>query len=204
MGRRILIVAFGPFPGVPVNPSAALARQLVRTPRPALADLRLDLQILPTRWAALARLSERIAATGPDGVLLLGVAARRRALCIETRAINAAGRPDAAHRRPPSPLLMSGGPAVRRTTVAVPPLLAAARARFTPTRASRDAGRYLCNASYYLALAEAGTVPVVFVHVPGSRPSARGRIDPRLAPALGALLRAFAAQVRRHPTQRTV
>jgi len=194
--RRILLVAFGPFPGVPVNPSAALARQLARTRRPAWADLRLDLEILPTRWSALTRLSQRIAATRPDGVLLLGVAARRRALCIETRAVNAARRADAAHCPPPSARLVPGGPAALGTTVAVPRLVAAARTRFAPVRASRDAGRYLCNASYYRALAEAGAVPVVFVHVPGSRPQAGGRIDPRLAPALGALLRAFAAQVR--------
>jgi pyroglutamyl-peptidase len=43
-----------------------------------------------------------------------------------------------------------------------------------PCRASQDAGRYLCNASYFAALA--GPVPVLFLHIPkppGRRPAGK-------------------------------
>ena len=41
------------------------------------------------------------------------------------------------------------------------------RRRGVPVAVSRDAGRYLCNAGYYRALAE--PCPVLFVHVPPPR-----------------------------------
>lgn len=196
MGRRtrILVTAFGPFPGVPVNPSARLARALSRTRRPALAEIDLRVEILPTRWDALALLARHLDRHRPDGVLLLGVAPRRRALCVETRAVNAASdRPDAAGRHPPAPRIAPGAPRELRTSAHVPPLLAAARAAVAQTRPSRDAGRYLCNASYFEALRQATAIPVVFVHVPG-RPQGATRLG--LARALAALLRRLAGQAR--------
>lgn len=202
---RILIVAFGPFPGVPVNPSAALARKLARTRRPALCNVAIDLEILPTRWDALPRLSRRLAQLAPDGVLLLGVAARRTALCVETRAVNAAAdRPDAARRHPPARALRPGGPEVMRSTAPVARLLAAARGAFHPTRASRDAGRYLCNASYFLALEAANGRPVVFIHLPGQRGAKAALQEGNLPLALSHLLRALAraAATRRRPADR--
>ena len=36
---RVLITGFGPFPGAPFNPSAALAKALARRRRPAFADV---------------------------------------------------------------------------------------------------------------------------------------------------------------------
>ena len=36
---RVLITGFGPFPGAPFNPSAALAKALARRRRPALAGI---------------------------------------------------------------------------------------------------------------------------------------------------------------------
>ncbi|MFG1437069.1 pyroglutamyl-peptidase I family protein, partial [Xanthobacter sediminis] len=87
---RILICAFGPFPGVPVNPSERLGRTLAHMRRPALAGCDLALEILPTRWAALGLLERHLDRHAPDAVLLLGVAPRRRALCVETRAVNVA------------------------------------------------------------------------------------------------------------------
>lgn len=192
---RILVTAFGPFPGVPVNPSARLARALARTRRPALAGIDLAVEILPTRWDALPLLARALDHHRPDGVLLLGVAPRRRALCVETRAVNMAeDRPDAARRHPPARRIDPAAPPVLRATAHVPPLLAAAGAAFAPVRPSWDAGRYLCNASYFAALAHTKGIPVVFVHIPG-RP--RGARHPGLARALAALLRVLAAQARR-------
>lgn len=192
---RILVCAFGPFPGVPVNPSARLAQRLGRMRRPAFAGIELIVQILPTRWDGLDLLRHHLAHVAPDAVLLLGVAPRRRALCVETRAVNdAADRADAVHRHPPSRRICPHGPRVLRSTADVPVLLAAARAQYPDTQTSRDAGRYLCNASYFIALDWAGGRPVVFVHVPGRRGrETRGS----LPAALGAMLIPLAAQARR-------
>ncbi|MFG1480970.1 peptidase C15 [Xanthobacter sp. V4C-4] len=188
-----MICAFGPFPGVPVNPSARLARDLVRARRPALAACDLRLEILPTLWASLPVLADLIARHRPDGMLLFGIAPRRRRLSIETRAVNAAAdRPDSAGRHPPRRRIDASAPAVLKSPARIPHLVAAARAA-CPAAPSRDAGRYLCNASYFIALARTGdAIPVVFVHVPG-RPHRHGAA---LGLALRVLLRAFAAQVR--------
>ncbi|WP_454916992.1 pyroglutamyl-peptidase I family protein [Xanthobacter sediminis] len=194
---RILVCAFGPFPGVPVNPSARLALKLARTRRPALADIDLRVEILPTRWDALGELARHLDGFKPDAVLLLGVAPRRRALCVETRAVNAAAdHPDAARRHPGARRIDPQAPLVLRTRAHVPPLVAAARSAFASTRPSRDAGRYLCNASYFTALAWAKGIPVVFVHVPGRPRRPRGESHPGIARALAALLRNLAAQAR--------
>ncbi len=193
VGPRILICAFGPFPGVPANPSERLARALARMRRPALADCELALEILPTRWEALGLLQRHLHRHAPDAVLLMGVAPRRRVLCVETRAVNAAAdRPDAARRHPPTRLIEAAAAPVLRATARVPALVAAARETGVPVRLSRDAGCYLCNASYLTALTQAQGRPVVFVHVPGRMPARRAAL-PR---ALGALLVALAAQAR--------
>lgn len=195
MTRRLLICAFGPFPGVAANPAEAIARALGRRRWPG--DIAVAVEILPTRWAVLRRLPALLGRHAPDGVLLLGVAARRRALCVETRAVNrATDRPDAIRAHPDHHQLVAGGPAVRRTTARPRPLLAAARAAFTPARLSRDAGRYLCNASYFIALESLPAVPVVFVHVPGL-PRGSQRPPAGLTRACAGVVTALAAQARR-------
>ncbi|MDQ0503934.1 pyroglutamyl-peptidase I family protein [Xanthobacter agilis] len=199
---RILVCAFGPFPGVPVNPSARLAQVLGRTRRPALGAIDLIVEILPTRWDALGRLVVLLERHAPDAVLLLGVAPRRSVLCVETRAVNAAAdRPDVAYRHPRARRIDPDAPANLRTTARIAPLVAAARAAGAAARSSRDAGRYLCNASYFQALAWAAAhpakpPPVVFVHVPGRQARPR-REDPILARAVAALLVTLHTQSRR-------
>lgn len=196
MTRRLLVCAFGPFPGVAANPAEAIARAFGRRRWPG--DITVAVEILPTRWAVLKGLPALLRRHAPDGVLLLGVAARRRALCVETRAVNrTTDRPDAARAHPDHRRLMTGGREVLQTTARPRPLLAAARTAFTPARLSRDAGRYLCNASYFIALATLpAAVPVVFVHVPGQHDDSL-RPGTGLARACVRVLVALAAQVRR-------
>jgi pyrrolidone-carboxylate peptidase len=43
---RVLITGFGPFPGAPFNPSAALAKALARRRRPAFAGIERAVQLL--------------------------------------------------------------------------------------------------------------------------------------------------------------
>ena len=180
---RVLLLGFGPFPGAPRNPSAALAQKLARRRRPLLADLERRAHVLATTYAAVDRDLPKLLADKPDIVLVFGLAARRRHVCIETRARNALSVlfPDAGGYRPRHSRIERGGPDTHVGRAPFPRLLDALRAHHVPARLSRDAGRYLCNYAYWRALAHAanGGPLVQFVHIPAlarnPRPYRRGR-----------------------------
>jgi pyroglutamyl-peptidase len=181
---RLLLTGFGPFPGVPRNPSARLAVSLATEPRLRLLGIEAKALVLPTTYAAIdLALLPALAQHGPGLVLMLGVAARRRALSIETRATNRASRlmPDASGQTGLRLTLEPDGPAARHLALASTPLRRMVQG--VPARLSRDAGRYLCNAAYFAALGQAGGRTAIFVHVP--LPERPGR------PTLAAMHRAL-------------
>lgn len=201
---RVLVTGFGRFPGMPSNPSADLAGELARSPR--LPDAALEARLLPTRWDEAAAFAATLDRLAPDVVLMLGVAARRRQVCVEVIAHNATGAfPDAARCHPPSHRLTPEGPARRPLSATAAPLLRALHEAGVPARRSRDAGRYVCNALAWSAYgwaeagprADGGPRLAVFVHVPLPRPGRLSRL--RLLRALEGLLRALLAQY--HATQ---
>lgn len=167
---RILITGFGAFPGAPFNPSAALARALSRRRRPALADVVLSVHIFPTAYVAIDRDLPKLLQARPDLVLMFGLAARRKAVCVETRARNAISVlfPDADGFRPAGGAIAKKGPAALRGRAPFQHLVGAARTAGGSARLSRDAGRYVCNYAFWRALALAGgNGPLVqFVHIP--------------------------------------
>jgi pyroglutamyl-peptidase len=169
---RLLVTGFGPFPGVRVNPTARLAVMAAQSRRFARLGVAVEAHVFSTRWSAVARdLPPLIARLAPDAALHLGVAAKRRRVCVETVARPSPSMlaPDAggatAPRRP-------GASASRAFAIAAStgPLLASFRRAGAAARLSNDAGRYLCNAVYHqsLSLRAAGRDPrpTVFVHVP--------------------------------------
>ena len=181
---RVLVTGFGPFPGIPRNPSGRLALSLARDPRLRRLDIEARALVLPTTYTAINDvLLPALGRPKLDLVLMLGVAARRRALCIETRAANRASRlmPDASGRTGLRLALQGGMPAARYLALSARPLLRALSG--IPARLSRDAGRYLCNAAYFAALGRTGGPKAVFVHVP--LPERPGR------PTLAAMHRAL-------------
>ncbi|MFY9692228.1 MAG: pyroglutamyl-peptidase I [Xanthobacteraceae bacterium] len=205
---RVVLAGFGPFPGAPFNPSAALVEALAHRRRPALAGIERITHIFATTYAAVDREIPRLVATKPDIVLIFGLAGRRRALCIETRARNAVSIlfPDASGYRPKSSIIAEGGPGARRGNAPFAQLLAAVRPLGVPARLSRDAGRYLCNYAYWRALEQSrdGGPLVQFIHIPpvGLKPrrrrSKRRSISlPPLVAATEALLLALLAASRR-------
>jgi pyroglutamyl-peptidase len=202
---RVLITGFGPFPGAPFNPSAALAIALARRRRPALAGIKRATHIFATTYASVDRDLPKLLAQKPDVVLMFGVAGRRRHLCIETRARNAVSLlfPDASGRRPAHGVIKLRGPAALGGNAPFARLAGAAGPR---ARLSRDAGNYLCNYVYWRALEHVrGTRPLVqFVHIPPvgakPRPRRRSKKPPTLAQLLKpaeALLIALIAASRR-------
>jgi pyroglutamyl-peptidase len=189
-GAPVLVTGFGPFPGVPVNPSEAIVAALGRVP-----GARLTRRRLATTWDGLPALDGLLA--GVRIAVHVGVAPRARRLRIETIAVDARHpAPDAAGRLPA--LLATSG-AVRRGRAVAAPLVAAARATGVPAGISGDAGRYLCNALYFRSLAAAETAVrphlSVFVHVPPPAVQ-RGRRLADLTAAVAAVIAALVTQTR--------
>jgi pyroglutamyl-peptidase len=174
---RLLITGFGPFPGMPRNPSAALARRVAASPRWRVLGIDVTCRILTTAYAALATELDPALAERPDAVLLIGVAGRSKRIRVEWRATSRRSTlfPDVAGETAGS--VASGRTVARRSPIAPIKPLRALRAQKLPSRISRDAGRYLCNASYHRALALPR--PVLFIHIPKPPRPARGKAGPR-------------------------
>jgi pyroglutamyl-peptidase len=185
---RVLLIGFGPFPGAPINPSASLVKMLARRRRPAFAALDIATHAFATAYAAVDHELPKLLAAKPDIVLIFGLAARRRQLCIETRARNAVSLlfPDARGFRPPHGAIARGRPSSRYGNAPFTRVLSAARSRALPARLSRDAGCYLCNYAYWRALERGGGSLVQFVHIPSARLTPQ-RHSKRLLPSLEAL-----------------
>jgi pyroglutamyl-peptidase len=191
---RVVLAGFGPFPGMPFNPSAALVRELARRRRPALVDVTYTIHVFATRYAAVDRELPKLFAEKPDVVLIFGVAGRRRDLSVETRARNALSvlYPDAGGHRPARETIARGEGGVLRGTAPFQQLLGAMRPSGFPARLSRDAGRYLCNYAYWRALETARGTPtlVQFIHIPYIRLTPRRRRSRRRPPAFPSLVAA--------------
>ncbi len=195
---HILVTGFGPFPGVPRNPSAALARAVGRLGRNGIAGSPVRVLVLPTSYAAIPALLEPALAEGPAAVVMIGVARRAKRLRVEFRALNRASRlfPDASGRMPTTMALDPQGPARRGAAMAARALAGLGRAGIAAVP-SVDAGRYLCNASYFRALAE--PCPVLFLHIPPdppARPAGHGK------PARNGKPARHVARKRRSPSAR--
>jgi pyroglutamyl-peptidase len=147
-------------------------------------------------------LPQLLASERPQIVLLFGLATRTRHLRVEARARNAIAPllPDAqrGHRgmrtiAPAMPQSLKGNAPVSR-------LVAAGRGHGVAVRASRDAGRYLCNYAYWRALEAidpADDMPLVqFIHIPLTRQNPRPRArQPDRRPTLGSVARAAEAML---------
>jgi pyroglutamyl-peptidase len=202
--RKLLVTGFGPFPGVPRNPSAAVARLIAADGHWGRLGVETQALVLPTTYVALDSELAPALLQSFDAVLMIGVSGRSRRLRVERRAVNRASTlfPDASGCRSNS---LGFGEAVheRRTRASAPRALAALRSAGLPSRLSQDAGRYLCNAAYFRALAE--PVPVLFVHIPKARRPDRPRRPDRTEtvrlPQIAAALARIAADLLRQGRQ---
>ena len=169
---RILITGFEPFPGAPFNPTQPLVARLVRLRRPALSEVDLIGHIFPVTYKAVDRqLPELLAKHRPGALLMFGLATRTAHVRVETRARNAVTTlwPDASHIQVRNGLIEAGAddrPFGPHTSW----LLRAALATGIDARASRDAGRYLCNYLSWRAIEATGRASgprlAAFVHIP--------------------------------------
>lgn len=165
---RILITGFGPFPGVPDNPSSWLAEALAEQ---AALDSGAEIQarVLPTEWQAAKLMPDCYASLQPTLMIHFGLSQRAKALRIERFAHNrAALRADAQGALPPSTRVHPEGRARVGTKLPATTLAAHLVSCGFPAAASRSAGSYLCNYLYYHALdwAERHDRIALFVHIP--------------------------------------
>ena len=185
--RTFLITCFGPFPGMPVNPTRRLLDALMRAQAARFARLgvRLVARELPTVFAGVAPELERLRRdVKPDALLHLGVAGGRRKISVEAYGRNCVTvlRTDASRARAEARAL-DLGPARITATFPARRIEAAMRARGLPAHLSPSAGDYVCNQALYLSLraARRACAQIGFIHIPRARarrPLSRGA-DPR-------------------------
>src|SRR5579862_8757747 len=166
----LLITGFGPFPGVAHNPSEALIGALhKRRMRFEHWGVRLELRVLPVLYAAMVqRLDQLVAETKPDAILHFGLASRRKTIGIETCAHNRVSPRliDAGGARAENCSLKLGGPARIKTRIPAAAIVTNLRRAGIAAQLSRDAGTYVCNATFFHSLASQHALPVGFIHIP--------------------------------------
>lgn len=169
---RVAVAGFGPFPGVPNNPSGEIVRALAKMQRFRAANIALDAAIFETAYGAAEAALEKLIAKKPDAIVLFGVAGVAKHIRVETIARNRASvlHPDHARFTPHTRKLVADG--AERIGVRGPAMRMRAAIRGTGAKAgpSIDAGGYLCNAVFYRALTmTAALTPApltFFIHVP--------------------------------------
>lgn len=194
--RRLLVYGFEPFGPHASNPSQQLVRALHEQQR--FGDATVWPLVLPVAYEpAAAALTRSLELRRPSAVLGLGLAAGRSLLSLERFAINLddCAQPDNQGEVRRAQSIDPLAPRVEHSTADVRALGVALRGRGIEHEISHDAGGYLCNHSYYLALrhcaAREGVVPCVFVHVP---PQALGNAPAQQIEAARLLLHALASQ----------
>jgi pyroglutamyl-peptidase len=164
---RLLLTAFEPFGGEPVNPSQLLAERLRRDP---VAGFELHTVLLPVDIVRLpAALDDAVRRVRPDLSLLVGQATGRGHVCLESLAVNRVCYGDAVDNggtRVTDAPVEAEGPDQLGSTLDLARLARELDAEDLPVKVSTDAGRYLCNLALYRMLLDHPDVPAAFVHVP--------------------------------------
>ena len=176
--KKILVTGFGPFPGMPDNPSAALVKTLAQ---PRIARVyNLEARILPTEYAAAgATLAKALDEVKPDIVVCFGVAAKTDYIRVERAAWNVVdpAKVDAAGYRPKGNKVRADGPEGYGTLLPTADIVAALVRAGMPVQGSNDAGEYLCNYIFYQLMHDIAVNGDKrmggFVHIPVPRADAR-------------------------------
>lgn len=175
MAHTLLLTYFGPFPGVPVNPTVALAEGAVRALNTARPDLRVVARELPVSYdGSSTALRTALQEVQPDALISLGVAVGRDVVSLEQVAINldSAGIEDNdGDRRCDEPIVPDGREAYF-SSLPVRASFERLRAAGEPVEISYTAGTYVCNHVFYEGQRisrELGlSIPAGFVHVPAT------------------------------------
>ena len=175
MARTLLLTFFGPFPGVPVNPTVALAAGVQRLLAQMRPDLRVVARELPVSYnGSSTALRAALQEVRPDALISLGVAVGRDAVSLEQVAINldSAGIKDNDGDRRCDEPIAQGGREAYFSSLPVRASFERLRAAGEPVEISYTAGTYVCNHVFYEGQRisrELGlSIPAGFVHVPAT------------------------------------
>ena len=164
--RVLLLTGFGAFPGVTDNPTARVAQSLHGLP---LAGWRVQGAVLPVAWErARAEVAGLVAAHAPACIVHLGVATEATAVRIENQGANHLQFriADVDGAQPQAGEIVPLAPATLTTPVAVARLVAHLQPLGVTVELSENAGRYVCNATYFTSLHAYPERRVLFVHLP--------------------------------------
>lgn len=163
---RVLVTGFTPFGKHRKNPTQSLATEADRR---AVGRAVLAGRVLPTEFRRCDRMIEKaLREIRPDAVLMFGLAANRKRICLECVALNVdhSETPDNAGRKPWRRAIDPRGPAILESTISIDRMHRALRRARIPVSVSYHAGTYVCNHAYYRTLRKAGRARVAFIHVP--------------------------------------
>ena len=198
MQRTLYLTGFGPFEGVQENPTKGLVQRLNGE---YFGPFLVHAEVLPVSFARATRMvRQRLTDLQPSRVVHLGVAVSAEQIRLERWAVNCAHseKPDVDGHVHESCALDPTMPInhTRRSTAKIDALLAQLNAAGFATCASDDAGRYVCNSTYFHAL---GLRPdALFVHVPLPDAERNNWTAQRLDDAIRTLLHAIGDTSRQH------
>ena len=171
---RLLLTAFGPFPGTPINASAVLVAEIANLLTRGRLPVQLRTAVLPTEWkAGPAEVQRQIMGFQPDIALHFGVASGTTGFRIETLAENARNRlADACGHVPRRRAISATLPGHLLSTFPAERILQRLTALEVPVEMSADAGQYLCNATLFRSLSltrkAKGARMAGFIHIPSA------------------------------------
>ena len=145
--KNIVVTYFEPFGGRNTNASKEVVSLLKKY----------KTKELPVSWSKIPALIDDILSTKVDYLFLVGEAGSYKEISLEKYARNIAHGIDNSGLSKENEPIINGGADVLTTKFDIDNL---------PYRISENAGKYLCNFTYYQALSKAKNTKVIFIHLP--------------------------------------
>lgn len=155
---NILVTYFEPFGGRTTNASKEVVSLLSGY----------KTKELPVSWSKIPTSLDEIFINEPDYLFLVGEAGSYKVISMEKIAHNICNGKDNDNVNKDNEPIIVGSPDELTTLFDLSKL---------PYRISDNAGKYLCNYTYYLALSKARTCKVLFVHLPYIEGSGANSLD---------------------------
>ncbi len=168
MSYKLLLTGFDPFAGFHVNPSFQIAQNLAV--HNVIAGVRINAFEMPTKWDVSAQiLGQILHRTEYDGLILIGLAAKRSMISLERTAHNLDDSEvaDNAGVFRHQQIIDKSSPEYLHTNLPVEKFASELTDDGFPVEISHSAGNFVCNHLYFHAL----NMPerprdVLFVHIP--------------------------------------
>jgi len=168
--KKLLLTAFEPFAGEPLNPSLEAARQMEKVEFPETVIHVAELQV--DRFRAVQMALELLRSNKPDIVIMLGEAGGRYRVNPERVAINIDDFriADNAGNQPKDEPIIDGGPAAYFSTLPIRAITDRIVKAHIPAAISNSAGSYLCNRLFFSVMhainVEGWATRAGFIHLP--------------------------------------